>query len=96
MKLKLKDKIKIIRFYEEGNSIPYLSKQFYYFKLVTTISYEEKNDTELKVLKKAFVYIRELSYKNQRLHDLIFYHIHMRKVELVLCHSVFYDKINNY
>lgn len=28
MKLKLKDKIKIIRFYEEGYSIPYLSKQF--------------------------------------------------------------------
>lgn len=28
MKLKLKDKIKIIRFYEEGYSIPYLSEQF--------------------------------------------------------------------
>lgn len=28
MKLKLKDKIQIIRFYEEGYSIPYLSEQF--------------------------------------------------------------------
>ena len=28
MKLKLEDKIQIIRFYEEGYSIPYLSKQF--------------------------------------------------------------------
>ena len=28
MKLKLEDKIQIIRFYEEGYSIPYLSEQF--------------------------------------------------------------------
>ncbi|MCR5786720.1 MAG: hypothetical protein K6G28_03395, partial [Acholeplasmatales bacterium] len=44
-----------------------------------------------EVIKKAFVYIRDLSYKNQRLHDLIFYYddnSHAAKdIEKIACYQ---------
>lgn len=47
--------------------------QFYYFKLSTTISQEDENDTATKGTKKALcINIRDLSYKNQRLYDSTF------------------------
>lgn len=89
--------------------------QFYYFKLVTTISQEDENDMATKGQKKnLYINIRDLSYKNQRLYDSTFLSysyeekknlefkdlntftkLSPSKEELSLCHSRFYDKINN-
>lgn len=89
--------------------------QYYYFKLVTTISQEDENDTATKGQKKnLYINIRDLSYKNQRLYDSTFLSysyeekknlefkdlntftkLSPSKEELSLCHSRFYDKINN-
>lgn len=89
--------------------------QFYYFKLVTTISQEDENDTATKGQKKnLYINIRDLSHKNQRLYDSTFLSysyeekknlefkdlktftkLSPSKEELSLCHSRFYDKINN-
>lgn len=47
--------------------------QFWYFKLSTTISQEDENDTATKGSKKALcINIRDLSYNNQRLYDSTF------------------------
>lgn len=47
--------------------------QFYYFKLSTTISQEDENDTATKGKKKALcINIRDLTYKNQYLYDSTF------------------------
>ncbi|MCR5786411.1 MAG: hypothetical protein K6G28_01760 [Acholeplasmatales bacterium] len=47
--------------------------QYYYFKLSTTISQEDENDSATKGTKKSLcINIRDLSYKNQRLYDSTF------------------------